>query len=530
MHLWGQTCDTDALAALAKRRGLKLMYDAAHAMGCARGGVRVGNFGDCEVFSFHATKFFNSFEGGGVATNCDALAEDIRRRSNFGFLGYDRVGDVGTNGKMAEPCAAMGLVNLQALPRFVATNRDNYAAYRAAVGSIPGLTLFDYQEPPGTALNFQYIVVEVDEELTGLSRDELVSLLTYENVSARRYFFPGCHRMEPYKSYFPHAGLLLPVTTAVCASVFCLPTGTSISIDQINQVGALLRMLLTHTHEIKARLAALPFVPPIEPDQLPPMVAEAGTHASEGRAEAGGEDAALLAVRAAAHPRGGGARARVVVVGAGGHGKCVADAVEAGNAYELAGFLDAATAPGALVWGRYELLGSDWSAATLARVRAAGVTHVVIAVGDNASRARIAGELAAAPSLLLAATVVHPSAYVACGARLGEGTVVLPDAVVDVDCVVGRHCIINVRACAGHDCVLGDFAALAPGTTLSGSVRVGEGSWIGTGACVRHRISIGEHTVVGAGSAVVGDLPAAVVAYGVPARAVRTRAPADPYL
>ena len=86
----------------------------------ARGGVRVGNFGDCEVFSFHATKFFNSFEGGGVATNDDALADDIRRRANFGFIGYDNVVSVGTNGKMVEPCAAMGLVNLAALPRFIA--------------------------------------------------------------------------------------------------------------------------------------------------------------------------------------------------------------------------------------------------------------------------------------------------------------------------------------------------------------------------------------------------------------------------
>ena len=269
VHLWGQPCDTDALAELAKRRGLRLMYDAAHAMGCARGGVRVGNFGDCEVFSFHATKFFNSFEGGGVATNDDALADDIRRRANFGFIGYDNVVSVGTNGKMVEPCAAMGLVNLAALPRFIAINRENYEAYRVAVGSIPGLRLFDYQETVGTELNFQYIVIEVDEAVTVLTRDEIVSLLTYENVSARRYFFPGCHRMEPYKSFFPHAGLLLPVTIAVCASVFCLPTGTSISTSQIHQVGALLRSLFANAAEIKARLAALPFVPPIEPGKLP---------------------------------------------------------------------------------------------------------------------------------------------------------------------------------------------------------------------------------------------------------------------
>jgi dTDP-4-amino-4,6-dideoxygalactose transaminase len=270
VHLWGQPCATEALAELARRRGLKLMYDAAHAMGSASGGVRVGNFGDCEVFSFHATKFFNSFEGGGVATNDDALAENIRRRANFGFIGYDNVVCVGTNGKMVEPCAAMGLVNLAALPRFIEVNRENYEAYRAEVGSIPGLRLFEFREQPGTAFNYQYIVLEVDEAVTGLSRDEIVSLLTYENISARRYFFPGCHRMEPYKSYFPHAGLLLPVTDAICASVFCLPTGTSICVAQIRQVGALLRFLFANAAHIKARIAALPFAPPIEPGKLPP--------------------------------------------------------------------------------------------------------------------------------------------------------------------------------------------------------------------------------------------------------------------
>jgi dTDP-4-amino-4,6-dideoxygalactose transaminase len=272
VHLWGQPCNTDALAEIAKRRGLKLMYDAAHAMGCSRGGVPVGNFGDCEVFSFHATKFFNSFEGGGIATNNDALAEDIRRRANFGFIGYDNVVNVGTNGKMVEPCAAMGLVNLAALPHFISVNKENYDAYRKEVGSIPGLKMFEFREgTAGDVFNFQYIVVEVDETVTVLSRDEIVSLLTYENLSARRYFFPGAHRMEPYRSFFPHAGMLLPVTDKLCASVFCLPTGTSITAAQIHQVGALLRFFFANASELKARIAALPFTAPIEPDKLPPM-------------------------------------------------------------------------------------------------------------------------------------------------------------------------------------------------------------------------------------------------------------------
>jgi len=216
VHLWGQPCEVEKLQEIANRHKLKLMYDAAHAMGSAINSVKIGNFGDCECFSFHATKFFNTFEGGGVATNDDTLAKDIRRRANFGFVGYDNVVSVGTNGKMIEPCAAMGLTNLLSLPTFIEINKRNYEIYKAEVGSIPGLKLFDYDESSGRSFNYQYIVFQIDEALTNLSRDEIVAILTCENVSARRYFFPGSHRMQPYRSFFPHSGLLLPVTISLC--------------------------------------------------------------------------------------------------------------------------------------------------------------------------------------------------------------------------------------------------------------------------------------------------------------------------
>ena len=269
VHLWGQPCDVRALQEIADRRGLKLMYDAAHAMASSVGGRKVGNFGNCEVFSFHATKFFNTFEGGGVATNDDALASDIRRRANFGFTGYDKVVCVGTNGKMVEPCAAMGLVNLKSLDRFVEVNRANYEAYAATIGTIPGIRLYRY-DTAAARVNYQYIVLEVDEAVTVLTRDELVSLLTCENVSARRYFHPGVHGMQPYKAYFPHASLLLPETAKLTASVICLPTGTSICEAQIRQVDRLLRFCLANAAEIKLRIAALPYPAPIAPGELPP--------------------------------------------------------------------------------------------------------------------------------------------------------------------------------------------------------------------------------------------------------------------
>src|SRR5579872_5774228 len=217
VHTWGRPCDVDALEAIARRRNLQLLFDAAHAFGCSYKGKLIGGFGRCEVLSFHATKFFNTFEGGAVLTNDDALAEKIRLMRNFGFSGYDNVIYIGTNGKMTEVCAAMGLTSLESVEKFIETNRRNHAAYRSGLAGIPGLSLMPYDE--NERANYQYLVCELDEDAAGLTRDQLVALLSAENVLTRRYFFPGCHRMEPYRSYFPHAGLVLPETEDLCRQV-----------------------------------------------------------------------------------------------------------------------------------------------------------------------------------------------------------------------------------------------------------------------------------------------------------------------
>lgn len=239
VHVWGRPCAVDALSHLAEERGLALMFDAAHAFGCSHNGRMIGNFGRCEVFSFHATKFFNTFEGGAVATNDDELAARLRLMKNFGFEGYDNVTYLGVNGKMTEVCAAMGLTGLKSLDDFVETNRRNYEAYRSALDGIPGLSLMRYDDVE--KCNFQYIVVEVDEHQYGRSRDELVALLHAENVLARKYFWPGCHRMEPYRSLVPRAGRLLPETEKVAGQVIVLPTGTAVSEAAIHLIGSIIR-------------------------------------------------------------------------------------------------------------------------------------------------------------------------------------------------------------------------------------------------------------------------------------------------
>jgi len=254
VHVWGRPADVTALGEIASRRGLRLLYDAAHAFACATGGRMIGSFGDAEVFSFHATKFLNSGEGGAVATNDDALAERMRLMRNFGFAGYDQVVYVGTNGKMGELSAAMGLTSLDAIDEFVAVNRANHSAYGAALAEIPGITLVPYDGVERT--NYQYVVLEVEEAETGLTRDELQRVLWAENVMARRYFYPGCHLMEPYRTYFPHAGLLLPETERLVTRVLTLPTGTAVDEAVVGRLCSILRMAVEDAPRVRRALPA----------------------------------------------------------------------------------------------------------------------------------------------------------------------------------------------------------------------------------------------------------------------------------
>ncbi len=250
VHLWGRPCHIDRLQQIAERHGLALLFDAAHAFGCTFRGGTIGGFGKAEIFSFHATKFVNAFEGGAIATNDDVLAARLRLMRNFGFAGYDQVVSLGVNGKMSEVSAAMGLTSLESCHEFIAVNRRNHEQYRHELSGIAGLTMLAYD--PGEQSNYQYVVAEVDAEAAGLSRDDLVEVLWAENVLARRYFFPGCHRMEPYVSASepPH----LPVTDRVAGSVLLLPTGTTIGPAEITEICAIIRTAVSGAERVQQKL------------------------------------------------------------------------------------------------------------------------------------------------------------------------------------------------------------------------------------------------------------------------------------
>ncbi|HZR21628.1 MAG TPA: DegT/DnrJ/EryC1/StrS family aminotransferase, partial [Verrucomicrobiae bacterium] len=253
VHVWGRPCDTDAIEQRGRKYGLKVMFDAAHAFGCSHHGRMIGNFGQCEVFSFHATKFLNSFEGGAIVTNNDTLAEKIRWMRNFGFSDYDRVDYLGINGKMTEVCAAMGLTSLESMDDIIHLNHENYRSYRGALASIPGITPIDFNSTDKR--NHHYVVVEVDDSRSTLNRDELVEVLHAENVLARKYFWPGCHRMQPYKSLFPNASLLLPNTELRAAQLMVLPTGQCVTRSDIETVCEIIKSALCHAQKVRGFLA-----------------------------------------------------------------------------------------------------------------------------------------------------------------------------------------------------------------------------------------------------------------------------------
>lgn len=242
VHLWGRPCAPEALFDIAKRYNLTLLFDAAHAFECSHLGRMIGTFGDAEILSFHATKFFNTAEGGAIVTQNDELAEKARRMRDFGFEGYDNVVSLGINGKMNELCAALGLVNLERLNDFVEANKRNYEQYREGLFGIPGLSLVEFSSHEKN--NFQYVVVLVDENKTRVKRDDIVNILHDNGVLARRYFWPCCHRMEPYRSKGSHASERLPETERIAGQVIILPTGTSVTSSNINRICAIIRQAL----------------------------------------------------------------------------------------------------------------------------------------------------------------------------------------------------------------------------------------------------------------------------------------------
>jgi dTDP-4-amino-4,6-dideoxygalactose transaminase len=162
---------------------------------------------------------------------------------NFGFKGFDNVVYLGVNGKMSEVCGAMGLTSLEAMNNIVEVNRGNYLAYCRELNGVTGVSVIGYD--PNEKNNYQYVVIEVDPDVCPRNRDEIVEALHAENVIARKYFWPGCHRMEPYRTTQPDAWKRLPETERVAARVIVLPTGQTVDEGTVRRVCGIIRKAAT---------------------------------------------------------------------------------------------------------------------------------------------------------------------------------------------------------------------------------------------------------------------------------------------
>lgn len=234
VHVYGVPCDVDALAAIARKHGLRLLYDGAHAFGMRIRGAGIGTFGDATMFSFHATKLFHTAEGGAVACADPALRHKIERLKNFGIADQETVECVGLNGKMNELQAALGLEVLPLLAAEIARRDTVLRRYRERLGAVPGLRLMPSLD--GVEGSHQYCTVRIDAAAFGPSRDEVQQRLKTYNVFARKYFYPLCSDYESYR-HLPSAGPDgLPIARAAAAQVLCLPLYGSLSPDAVDTI------------------------------------------------------------------------------------------------------------------------------------------------------------------------------------------------------------------------------------------------------------------------------------------------------
>ena len=232
VHVYGNLCDVEALAGIAGRHGLKLVYDAAHAFGVSYKGVSAACFGDASMFSFHATKVFNTIEGGAVCFADDALREELDDRKNFGIRDEETIAYVGGNAKMNEFQAAMGLCNLRHLDAELEKRRAVCERYRARLGGTPGLRLCEAQKD--VTPNYAYFPVVFEPPL--FDRDRVKARLGEEGIYARKYFYPLTNDIACYAA-LPTAGAeKTPVAKYVSDHVLTLPLYADLALEEVDRI------------------------------------------------------------------------------------------------------------------------------------------------------------------------------------------------------------------------------------------------------------------------------------------------------
>ena len=232
VHVYGNLCDVEAIEAIAKKHGLKVVYDAAHAFGVSYKGVNCANFGDAAMFSFHATKVFNTIEGGAVCFPNEELVQVLNDMKNFGIRGPEAVAYVGGNAKMSEFQAAMGICNLRHIDAEIEKRKAVVEHYRSRLQGIPGITLCAGQ--PQVTPNYAYFPVVFDGYK--YTRDEVFANLKQENIIARKYFYPLTNDIDCYRHLESAGAEKTPVAKHIADRVLTLPLYADLTLDEVDRI------------------------------------------------------------------------------------------------------------------------------------------------------------------------------------------------------------------------------------------------------------------------------------------------------
>ncbi len=244
VHVFGTPCDVKAIEEIAERHNLKVIYDAAHAFGTEIDGTGIGNFGDITMYSFHATKLFNSAEGGALVCKSEELKIKIDLLKNFGIKNEEEVIEVGINGKMNELQAAMGLAVLEHIEEERKKRAIIKQTYIENLKDIPGIELMS--DLPGVRSSYQYFAIRIDEEEFGRSRDYVYEELKKYNVFARKYFHPLCSNFGCYK-HLPSANPKhLPVANKIGNGVLSMPFYGGLAKKDVNTIAEIMRWINEH--------------------------------------------------------------------------------------------------------------------------------------------------------------------------------------------------------------------------------------------------------------------------------------------
>lgn len=232
VHVYGNVCNDEKIEAVAKKHGLKVIYDAAHAFGVEKNGVPVGRFGDASMFSFHATKVFNTIEGGAICYSDSTLTERLAQWRNFGITGPETVEFVGGNAKMNEFCAAMGICNLRHVDEEIARRKVVAERYFELLADVPGLSLC--VPPANIKHNYAYLPVMVDSDVFGATRDDVFDALAEQGIGARKYFYPLTNSFECYHGVFDPGKT--PVARRMAQQVITLPMYADLALEDVERI------------------------------------------------------------------------------------------------------------------------------------------------------------------------------------------------------------------------------------------------------------------------------------------------------